>query len=106
MRWTIATRIGLGVALPLLALLGIGVLSYRTVEDLREQSRLVVHTHRVLESIAQLHASLVEAETGVRGFALTGDERFLEPYNEGVRTVAAELKELRSLIADPGVQRR
>jgi methyl-accepting chemotaxis protein len=106
MRWTIATRIGLGVALPLLALLGIGALSYRTLEDLREQNRLVLHTHRVLESMSQLHASLVDAETGERGFALTGDERFLEPFNEGLRTAAAEQKQLRSLVADPGVQRR
>src|SRR6478735_2801404 len=34
----------------------------------------------------QLQAGLVNQETGVRGYALTGDESFLAPYQEGLQT--------------------
>ncbi|MGW0790664.1 sensor histidine kinase [Streptomyces sp. NPDC002911] len=46
----------------------------------------------------QLQNSLVDQETGVRGFALTGDTSFLEPYASGMRTERERLARVRSLI--------
>ncbi|MER5550559.1 ATP-binding protein [Streptomyces sp. NPDC002793] len=46
----------------------------------------------------QLQNSLVDQETGVRGFALTGDTSFLEPYESGMRTERERLAQVRSLI--------
>ncbi|MDF6017316.1 CHASE3 domain-containing protein [Streptomyces sp. JH34] len=45
----------------------------------------------------QLQNSLLDQETGVRGFALTGDTTFLEPYQEGVRAERERLARVRSL---------
>jgi signal transduction histidine kinase len=48
----------------------------------------------------QVMLRLVDAETGVRGYAATGDRRFLEPYNGAVRTLPGLLSTLR----DPGLK--
>ncbi|MFJ8885778.1 ATP-binding protein [Streptomyces sp. NPDC102402] len=46
----------------------------------------------------QLQNSLLDQETGVRGFALTGDTSFLEPYEAGKRAERERLDHVRSLI--------
>jgi signal transduction histidine kinase len=47
----------------------------------------------------QLLASLVDQESGLRGYALTGDRAFLEPYTRGVRDQKANTAELEASIA-------
>ncbi|HEY9062270.1 MAG TPA: methyl-accepting chemotaxis protein [Pseudobacteroides sp.] len=42
-----------------------------------------IHTYEVLSDIKNIVASMVNMETGQRGFSITGDEKFLEPYNKG-----------------------
>lgn len=52
----------------------------------------------------QLHAignRLVDMETGLRGFELHGDERFLEPFEDGRAALDADLQTLQALIIDP-----
>ncbi|MEU9063733.1 ATP-binding protein [Streptomyces sp. NPDC048430] len=48
----------------------------------------------------QLQNSLLDQETGVRGFALTGDASFLDPYETGVRAERERLARVRSLMGD------
>lgn len=38
---------------------------------------------------------MLNAETGLRGYLLTGDDRYLQPYNEAVATINSNLDELR-----------
>ncbi|MEE1941251.1 ATP-binding protein [Streptomyces sp. TRM 70361] len=47
---------------------------------------------------SQLQAALLDQETAVRGYALSGDEQFLEPYDQGVREERRLLAELRPLV--------
>jgi signal transduction histidine kinase len=47
---------------------------------------------------ADLQAAAVDQETGVRGFALTRDDRFLEPYEQGGEAADAALDRLRGLL--------
>ncbi|AEN13956.1 MULTISPECIES: sensor histidine kinase [unclassified Streptomyces] len=48
----------------------------------------------------QLQMSLLDQETGVRGFALTGDESFLSPYEQGMKDEQARLDRVRALVGD------
>ncbi|MDG3013779.1 CHASE3 domain-containing protein [Corynebacteriales bacterium D3-21] len=48
----------------------------------------------------QFQSSLLNQETGVRGYALTGDPSFLEPYNQGLQTQQLSTGQLRRLIGD------
>jgi methyl-accepting chemotaxis protein len=107
MKWTIGTKIGGGFALALAALLIIGVVSYRSTTGLIETAALVDHTHLVLENLEKLLSTMKDAETGQRGFLVTGEERYLEPYNAAVGQSDQILKTVRELTQDnPNQQRR
>lgn len=104
MRWTIGSKIGGGFAVALAALMVIGVVSYGTTAKLVDSLDWLTHTHRVLDQLEALLSTMDNAETGQRGFIITGKESYLEPY-EGARNAAEqELKDLRELMADNAIQ--
>lgn len=49
-------------------------------------------------SVTQLLQSMLDAETGNRGYLLTGDDRYLEPYEQAISTVNSNLDQLRALV--------
>src|SRR6266851_5828625 len=105
--WTFGRKIAAGFTLAFLLLLGIGGVSYRSISVLTGTSQLVTHTHQVLEHVAEVFSLLKDAETGQRGYVITGDETFLEPYQTGTSSVHTVVKELRELTADnPNQQKR
>jgi methyl-accepting chemotaxis protein len=105
--WTFGRRIAAGFALSLVLLLVIGTVAYRSINKLTSASQWVTHTHEVLEHIAGVLSSLRDAETGQRGYVITGDEAFLEPYHTGSGEVLNIVNELRKLTADnPNQQKR
>jgi signal transduction histidine kinase len=87
-------------AFALLILLAIGVLSFRsTVQDDRDRG-WVTHTHIVIEKLQTILIDITEAETGQRGYLLTGDKRYLAPYIAGVSHVHGDIEMLRELTSD------
>ena len=106
-RVPIRTRVNLAFALAVAVLLGIAAASYQSVTTLSETGRWISHTYDVLAAIDAVAASTTTAETGSRGYALTGEERFLETYQAGGRQAEMSLATLRRLVADnPEQQRR
>ncbi|WP_306214745.1 methyl-accepting chemotaxis protein [Actinoplanes sp. RD1] len=105
-RWTLSRKIyavlaGLGIGLLLIA-----VVSYNSVGHLRTNSDQVDHTYRVLEEIDAIVSSLKDAETGQRGFVITGVRDYLAPYEQAQQDLVAEQEALRSLTADNAAQQR
>ena len=85
----------------------LGFLSWRVAQQAAEDANWVSHTHEVMTMLVATVQHLVDVETAGRGFALTGHEPFLEPYEPGRRAVRQDVDALRSLIADnPDQQRR
>src|SRR5713101_9252781 len=107
MKWSIGAKIGGGFGLALAILVVIGAVSYRSTTGFIESSEWVEHTHRVLEKLTDLVARMTDAETGQRGYVITGEEHYLEPYRSAIEAVDQRLKDLRKLTADnPNQQRR
>jgi methyl-accepting chemotaxis protein len=105
--WTFGKKIAMGFALSFVLLTAIGAISYTGINKLLRTSQWVTHSHEVLEHIADLLSALKDAETGQRGYLLTGDEAFLEPYRSGSGDVLLQVKALRILSADnPNQQKR
>jgi CHASE3 domain sensor protein len=98
--WTFGRRIVVGFMLPVLLLLGVGVVAYRSISSLTSTNQMVTHTHQVLEHIAEVLSLLRDAETIGRGYVITGDEAYLETYQAGIAGVPTVVKELRRLTAD------
>jgi len=72
-----------------------------------ETNRWVAHAHEVIAQLQGLLLLLDDAENGARGFVLTGDLAFLEPYQDARERIDRTLKQLRELTRDnPAQQRR
>ena len=93
---------GFGIALALLAL--VGVSAYRSMLKADEDRLWVTHTLLVLEKLDATMTDLLNAETGERGYILTGEASFLEPYNDALRHLNEDVKAIRELTADNSTQ--
>ena len=82
----------------------IGALTFRTIARSRDDIGWVTHTHLVLEALDALSANVTDAETGQRGFLLTGQEPYLRPYNDALSQVQESTRALRDLTSDNPVQ--
>ena len=90
-----------------LALFGIvGVVSQRTIVGLVEDTQWVSHTYTVLELLQRVSFSVTQAESSVRGFAITGNANFESQYHADKENVEPLLSELRAETSDnPGEQK-
>jgi signal transduction histidine kinase/DNA-binding response OmpR family regulator/CHASE3 domain sensor protein len=66
--------------------------------QMREKTRLAVaQTRQFMATLVAVRQTVTDAETGQRGFLLTGDAAYLEPFAEGLRGMPAQLDQLRAL---------
>lgn len=72
-----------GFAIVLLILGALSALSYMNFSKLNEANKWDKHTYEVLMELQNVLGEMVNMETGQRGFALTGNEASLEPFNSG-----------------------
>jgi signal transduction histidine kinase len=98
-------RIGIVALLVAAALLILSAIALNIgLSGLRTSRSTVDRTNIILRGMAELRTTVRTAETGQRGFLLTGQERYLAPYDRAIRQVPAELVTLRRLVRDPGQQ--
>jgi signal transduction histidine kinase len=86
-------------ALGILAVLAAVLVGWLTAQTRGTTNELV---NSILPAQAQayrLQGSLIDQETGVRGYGLSGDVRFLQPYTAGLATEKAAAAQLRALIS-------
>jgi methyl-accepting chemotaxis protein len=106
MIWNVGMKIGAGFALALAILVAIGTVTYRSTSKLTETAEWVAHTYRVLDELEGVLSGMKDAETGQRGYILTGDEKYLEPYRGAQVSVDQGVKSLRDLTKDNVNQQR
>ncbi|HEY2340999.1 MAG TPA: CHASE3 domain-containing protein, partial [Steroidobacteraceae bacterium] len=79
---------GFAFALACLAL--VAVASYLSVVHLRANAAWVQHTDEVLRRLDSLLAAATDSETAERGYVITGDDSYLEPYRRSADVVDVE----------------
>jgi serine phosphatase RsbU (regulator of sigma subunit)/CHASE3 domain sensor protein len=100
MRPFISTIATLGLLLVLFVLALSAWVSDENTKQLVENERWVKHTYDVLEDLDNLLVTVLDAETGQRGYLLTGKRRFLKPYQQAIDRVGRQLAELARDTAD------
>ncbi len=106
-KWTFGRKVGAGFAINAIALIIIAVTGYRSAKSLIANDELVDHTQQVRRQIASVLTALLDAETGQRGFMITGKDDYLQPYTAAIATVDAAYRELRRQTEDnPSQQHR
>jgi methyl-accepting chemotaxis protein len=105
--WTFGRRLAAGFGLAGVVLLVIAVIGYRTTAGLVENDGLVSHSYEVQNRLTDLLSELKDAETGQRGYVITGDPAYLEPYQAALGEIKSTQQRVRELTADnPDQQRR
>ena len=98
-------QIGFGIAVAIIV--AVGAAALRSTEATVDSARWVAHTLEVRAELEAAFADLIEAETGVRGYVITGDTSYLAPYHAARTNLSNRLAGLRALTADnPAQQRR
>ncbi|RUR76223.1 GAF domain-containing protein [Chlorogloeopsis fritschii PCC 9212] len=97
-------RVAGGFGLASLILLIIGLVSYHSTIVLINSSNQVKKTQETINSLEALLSHIKDAETGQRGYILTGQELYLKPYQAALAEVEQDLKNLRNLTADKSQQ--
>ncbi len=92
--------------LVVIALAANAIVSYRAARSLQGNYRWVDHTYQVLSTVQRIQSSLTDAETGERGFIITGLESYLEPYNRALAALHGEIDRFERLTGDNLDQQR
>ncbi|MEK6260117.1 MAG: CHASE3 domain-containing protein [Planctomycetota bacterium] len=106
MRLTVGQRMVVGFAIPAIILIAIGMISYRNTSSLIENNDQVTHAHEVLGHIELLLSYMKDVQTGARGYAIAGEDKYLEPYDFAIPRVDTTYDELKNLIKDVSQKRR
>lgn len=75
-------------------------MTYWNTRTLRESARWVTHTYEVIDALDDILSLMKDAETGQRGFIVSGDEKYLEPYNTALASIDQRVEDLTRLTAD------
>ena len=94
-----------GCLLGLLLILSVvGAVSFSTTQRLTEASAWRSHTYDVLVHLSDVLSVIKDAETGQRGYLITGEDRYLEPYQAALLRIETVLGQTKELTADNPLQ--
>ncbi|WP_375770042.1 methyl-accepting chemotaxis protein [Archangium gephyra] len=102
---TIGKKIALGFGLSLGVLLAVAGVAFQGAQLLQRTATGLVDSREQARMMRNVRFALVDAETSQRGYLLTGDPAYLEPYQEAVSSLNEELPLLRQRMADNPEQR-
>ncbi|KFA89316.1 methyl-accepting chemotaxis protein [Archangium violaceum] len=97
---SIGKKIALGFGLSLLVLLAIALVAFQGAQQLVQTTGGLVESRDQARSVREVRMLVLDAETGQRGYVLTGEDRYLEPYQRALQTLDSQLARLRADLAD------
>jgi CHASE3 domain sensor protein len=97
----IKTKLGIGLGAQLLFTVVLGITALLGILAVNRQFQFVVeHDAPVIANARHLSKLVVDMETGQRGFCITNQDTFLEPYTAGVKKFDALMEEEKKLVSD------
>jgi len=90
----------IGFSASLLILLITSAASFLSIRSLLNSADLVNHTNEVIRQLNEVQSAMVDAETGQRGFLLTSNEKFLDPYRDAKTRAISAFDKMRTLTSD------
>ncbi len=100
MKYFIKNASSLFFALLIVLLITASFISFNNIKDLGRTAKQVHHTNSIKHKLLELQAILKDAESGQRGFLLTGDSSYLQSLKNTNFTIPLIFKELDSLLSD------
>ncbi|NVJ22474.1 methyl-accepting chemotaxis protein [Myxococcus sp. AM011] len=95
----IGNRITIGFGLSLMVLLVLAAVAFQGARQLNETTEGLLKAHENFRLVREVRALLIDAETGQRGFLLTGEDPYLEPYQSALASLQQDINMLRDAMA-------
>lgn len=100
-------KLGTAFLLVIVVAFATSTLTWRNLSTLEQNNQWTDHTHKVIAQATAIGAAMVDAETGIRGYLISGADNFLEPYRNSGKAFRSALDEAKRLTADnPSQQKR
>ncbi|HEY9669251.1 MAG TPA: CHASE3 domain-containing protein [Coleofasciculaceae cyanobacterium] len=106
-KWSVEKKSIALLGLASVILVGLNTLFYWNFLRQKETTERVAQSRLILQRLEAVLSSIKDAETGQRGYLLTGQESYLKPYNSAVKTIEPQIAQLKTLtVADPYQQQQ
>jgi len=106
MRTKLTRNLQIGLGLSLLLLIISSIASFVSIRNLLKSSELVDHSSQVVTRLESVMSTMKDAETGQRGFLLTAQQKFLEPYNGASDRAIQLISQVQEMTLDNPVQQK
>jgi signal transduction histidine kinase/CHASE3 domain sensor protein/CheY-like chemotaxis protein len=93
----IATKIFSAFTIMLIVILAAITISYKNSNKIIDSTDMIIHNHTILRDLANIETDLINLETGQRGFVITGETKYLQPYTKSLKIVQDNIDNLRKL---------
>jgi len=104
MKLSIGSKLWTSYLAILLVIVIIGSTAYQSINVLLDSAAWVTHTHLVLTRLTDLLSTMQDAETGQRGYLITGEQRYLAPHTAALLRVEGNFNDLKNLTSDSAVE--
>lgn len=94
---TLKHKIDLAFAVLLAIFIFLAYFTYNRAQSVRQHRAIVSHTSNINGVLEKILSSTIDIETGSRGYTITGDENYLQVYNQGHRNLNVWLDSLHSM---------
>jgi signal transduction histidine kinase len=83
-----------------IVLISVALLTFQNLNNYTDEVKAIRHSNSVLSAVSDIMTSIRDAETGHRGFQLTRDTTYLDPYYSSLNALPRQISALDSLVAD------
>jgi len=104
MKWSIEQKVFVGLSLAFAVVMLVSYVSFKNSRAYVSDSQTVVRSYEVLAETGATLSLLEQAETGQRGYIITGDSSYLTLYDQSLRAIAQHLDRLREMTGDNQLQ--
>jgi methyl-accepting chemotaxis protein len=101
---TIPRKLVLALGLMLATIMAVNVVIYLKSSEVQQATRWTEHTQQVIAAANIAVSSMVNQETGYRGFLIGGEDKFLDPFRKGEQDFELAIAKGKELTADNPVQ--
>ena len=105
-KFKIGTKLYLGFGVITLIMILVLYFSYMNFNEESQSVTWNIHTYEVIDEADNILQSLINMETGLRGYAITGQDAFLQPYNQGEIDLQKHIQKIKELTSDNSKQQK
>lgn len=100
----IVNKLLLSFTLIIVTIISVNTIVWQKASFIQESNGWTIHTYEVLETLAQVVSGMAAQESGLRGYLVAGDDKFLEAYNKGRDAYKVAFSHVKQLTSDNAAQ--